>query len=310
MGQRDFSPTSLQYTEQQKKQMQKKIQWTYSLAATGILLAAAGVAVCELRSKPDAGAGANESTYFHGDQKKMKTAISVGKSVDARKKVGNGALEKYAKAGNAAEKIAILNSAVLISDTKLLELVYKALEDPDSDVRFAAAQMLDRFDANTVIPAISKALGDTNEETRLVAVFALAEADVPETAKLLAKALGDDSEDVRSTVFSIAFTKDTSTKEAILEGASGSQYRDVKERLIELAVDTPSPRTVDTLLRILKDADEELKKGIFSVLEVFFSKEFKTCDAATNWWARNKCRFDGVNDKLSVKIANITDLVF
>jgi HEAT repeat protein len=204
----------------------------------------------------------------------------------------NDALEKYSKAGNAVEKIAILNSNILTSDRKLLELVYKALEDPCDDVRFAAAQLLDKFDANDAIPAISKALGDRNEEVRLVAVHALGEADIPETANLLAKGTSDDSEDVRRTVFSIAFTKDTLTKEAILETAVASQYRDVKERLIDLAVDTPSHRTVETLLRALKDGDEELRSGIFTVLEVFFSEEFKTCDDARNWWEKNKNRFD------------------
>ncbi|HCE42343.1 MAG TPA: hypothetical protein DET40_02200 [Lentisphaeria bacterium] len=260
--------------------MKKKYTLIYGIAAAGILLAAAGVAGFVLRSNPDDGAAASARTDFHrGDD--LETGSSAT-SADA--------LEKYAEAGNADERIAVLNSR--ISDKKLLELVYKALEDPSDDVRFAAAQQLDKFEANAVIPAISKALVDRNEEVRMLAVFALGEADVPETAKLLAKGVGDDSEDVRRAVFSIAFSKDTATREAVIEQAVASQYQDVKESLIDLAVDTPSHGTVETLMRALRDGDEDLKKGIFATFEIFFSEEFKTSDDARKWWAKNRDRFN------------------
>ncbi|MFZ2656119.1 MAG: HEAT repeat domain-containing protein [Victivallales bacterium] len=262
--------------------MKNKFSWIYGFAAAVILLAA-GLVVVELRSKPGAGAVAPARTDLHAD-KDLDAGVPAPSA---------GTLEKYTRAGNSSEKIAVLNGIAQSStDKKMLELVYKALEDPDDDVRFAAAQQLDRFDANDVIPAISKALGDSNEEVRLLAVNALGEADAPETARLLAKGVGDDSEDVRRAVFSIAFTKDTPTREALLEAAVGSQYQDVKESLIDLAVDTPSRRTVETLLRALKDGDEELRTGIFAALEVFFSEEFKTGDDARNWWTKNSSGFD------------------
>ncbi len=273
--------------------MKEKSQWIYGLATAVILLASTCVTVCGLRNKSAAGEGTSERTSLHGNKDlTASTTIPTKKRGDTREQLDNDALEKYSKSGNAAEKIAILNRNDLISDRKLLELIYKALEDPCDDVRFAAAQLLEKFDGNDAIPAISKALGDKNEEVRLVAVHALGEIDVPETAKLLAKGASDDSEDVRRAVFSIAFTKNTSTKEAILETAAVSQYLDVKEKLIDLAVDTPSHRTVETLLKALKDGDEELRNGIFMTFEVFFSEEFKTYDDARNWWGRNRNSFD------------------
>ena len=274
--------------------MKKKFQWIYVLVAAVILPATACVTVWGLRNKSASGEDTTERTVLHDnkDLKSVSSSLSAKKRGNAWEQAPNDALEKYSKADNAVEKIAILNRNNLIPDKKLLELVCKALEDPCDDVRFAAAQLLDKFDANDAIPAISKALGDRNEEVRLVAVFALGEADIPETAKLLAKGASDDSEDVRRALFSIAFTKDTSTKEEILETAVASQYRDVRERLIDLAVDTPSHRTVETLLKALKDGDEELRNGIFMTFEVFFSEEFKTYDDARTWWVKNGNRFD------------------
>lgn len=257
--------------------MKKKFSFICAFVAGGLLLATVAAAFAGFKNRTNANLNTSDRAVF---------------SAKDQANNANDALCKYTKACNTDEKLAIFNSLSSISDRKIVELVYKALEDPADEVRIAAAQLLVRFEADTAIPAISKALNDRNEEVRIIAVQALDETNVPETAKLLAGATRDESEDVRYAVFSIAFTKDVPTREAILKEAVGSQYQDVKERLIDLAVETPSHMTVDTLLLALKDGDKEQGNRIFAVLEVFFSEEFKTCDDARNWWTKNRDRFD------------------
>ncbi len=272
--------------------MNNKFIWTYGLLAAGILLVVAGIVIIESK-KSNAGGATRDKINFDG-AKGIEAKIPVSGKTDgqAGEQAANDALDKYAKTDNSDEKVVILNELALSSNRKMLELVYRALEDPSDEVRIAAAQLLDNFDANAIIPAVSKALNDKNEEVRLLAIYALRDADVPETVKLLAKGIGDDSESVRGAVFSTVSVKDTPTKEAILGEAIKSKLQDVKEKSVDLAVEAHSRRTVEMLLGVLNDSDVELKNGIFSIMTVFFSEEFKTCEEARKWWAENKDRFD------------------
>lgn len=272
--------------------MNNKFILTYGLLAAGILLVVAGIVIIESK-KSNAGGATRDKINFHG-AKDIEAKIPVSGKTDgqAGEQAANDAPDKYAKTDNSDEKVAILNELALSSNRKILELVYRALEDPSDEVRIAAAQLMDNFDANAIIPAVSKALNDKNEEVRLLAIYALRDADVPETVKLLAKGIGDDSESVRGAVFSTVSVKDTPTKEAILGEAIKSKFQDVKEKSVDLAVEAHSRRTVEMLLGVLNDSDVELKNGIFSIMTVFFSEEFKTCEEARKWWAENKDRFD------------------
>ncbi|MFA6294389.1 MAG: HEAT repeat domain-containing protein [Victivallales bacterium] len=260
--------------------MKRKISFICMFAAAGLLIAALAAAFAGFKIRPNANLDVSG-----------KKVLSAKEQKD-RESTANDLLSKYKNARSTAEKLAIFNRLSTISDRKIIELVYMALEDSSEEVRIAAVQLLDKFDADTAIPAIAKALDDNNEEVRIIAVQALDESNVPETSKLLVIAADDESEEVRYAAFSIALSKDSCTKEAILNRTISSKYQDVKEKVIDLAIDTPSHRTVEILLGALKDGDEGLKSSIFAVFSAFFSKEFKTCDEARKWWAENRGRFD------------------
>jgi hypothetical protein len=247
-------------------------------AVAGLLLAAAIFAGFKLRTNANLAAS---------DRKALSARVQ-----NEQANAGDDMLSKYRNACTTAEKLAVFNGVSTISDREIIELVYMALEDPSDEIRIAAVQLLDKFEADAAIPAISKALEDKNEEVRIIAVQALDECSVPETSRLLVMAAGDESADVRYAAFSIALSKDSFTKEAMLNGVIRSKYQDVKEKVIDLAIDTPSHRTVEILLGALNDGDEELKSSVFVVMSAFFSKEFKTSDEVGGWWAKNKGRFD------------------
>ncbi len=273
--------------------MKKSHIWAYGLSASVILISVAGFAIIGSK-KPGPGGVIRDQMEIHSAKGiKAKSPRPSGKAlVQASEQALNDALDKYAKTDNSDEKVIILYELALNSNSKVLELVYKALEDPSDDVRIAAAQLLSNFDANSVIPAISKALDDKNDEVRLLSMQVLGDADAPETGKLLARGVSDNSENVRNAVFSSVSGKDIPTKEAVLGEAIRSEFQDVRGKIVELAVETRSHRTVEMLLGALKDNDEELGKEIFAVMTVFFSEEFKTSGEARNWWAKNKGRFD------------------
>ncbi len=269
--------------------MKKNIRWTYGLCVAAIAIVVAGIAILESK-KSDLGGLLQDKINFHSAKDiKEESPVLAG---NAGESAENDILVKYSKAKNSDEKAVILYELSLSPNSKMPELVCTALEDPSDDVRIAAAQLLDNFNDNAIIPAISKALGDKNEEVRLLAIQALGDAGSPETAKLLAKGVSDDSEDVRNAVFSAVAHMDNPTKEAVLGEAVRSKYQDVKEKVVEFAVEIPSHNTVELLLGVLNDGDAELKKEIFTVMTVFFSEEFKTCDEARLWWVKNKYRFD------------------
>ena len=272
---------------------EKDIRWKYGLCVAAIVIAVAGIAIVESK-KSNAGIMIQDKIDSRSAKDiKAESSVLAGKAAsEVGEQAVNDILDKYSKAKNSDEKAVILYELSLNPNSKMPELVCTALEDPSDDVRIAAAQLLDNFNDNAIIPAISKALGDKNEEVRLLAIQALGDAGSPETAKLLAKGVSDDSEDVRNAVFSAVARMDNSTKEAVLGEAVRSKYQDVKEKVVELAVEIPSHNTVELLLGVLNDGDTGLKKEIFTVMTVFFSEEFKTCDEARRWWVKNKDRFD------------------
>lgn len=273
--------------------MKKNYIWSYGIFTAGIILVVAGIAFVESKKSNSGELSRQKTSPPSAYDIKAKTPLLSGMATEnANEKEVNDVIAKYSKTDDSDEKVSILYKLSLVSNSKMLELVYKALEDPSDDVRLAAAQLLDNLDANTIIPAISKALDDKNEEVRLLAIHALMNADIPETAKLLAKGIRDDSEDVRNAVFSVVSDKDTPTKEAILGEVISSRFQDVREKIVDLAVETPSHKTVEILLGALKNGNAEMKKDIFTIMTVFFSEEFKTSDEARNWWAKNKGRFD------------------
>lgn len=295
--------------------MKKNYLWLYGLISVGMLLVVAGIVVKELKkanpekpvsvkreapntvatttgktanvAKPDQ--TAKEDTK--GGKKNKAKAVKDMDSEQVEQEV-NEALKKYASTNNADEKIDILDSLALISNKKILDLIYKALDDPSDDVRIAAAQLLEDFDSNAIIPAVSKALDDKNEEVRLIAMNALDDVDSPEATNLLVKGIGDGSEDVRDAVFFVLADRDSGTKEAILGEAINSKFQDVKERVPDLAIDTPSHKTMEMLIGALQDKDEEFKEEIISIINFFVSEDFNTYEEAKNWWAQNKDKFD------------------
>ncbi|MCX6986034.1 MAG: HEAT repeat domain-containing protein [Lentisphaerae bacterium] len=286
--------------------MKKNLPWLCGLIAVGILLVVvAGIALKEFKKsntakyvsmkqdESDTGV-ANAGTENHKDGKKNCTKPKLPREMpktQTDQEVGN-ALKKYASTDDPDEKIVILNNLALVSNKKILDLVYKALDDPSDDVRIAAAMLFEDFGDNAIIPAVSKALNDKDEEVRLIAMNALGDVDSPETLELLRKGIGDDSEVVRDAVFSVLSDKDSATKEAILGEAIRSKFRDVKEKVQDLAIETPSHKTMEMLIEALQDGDEGFRADIFSTITVFFSEEFKTYEEAKNWWIKNKDRYD------------------
>lgn len=190
------------------------------------------------------------------------------------------------------EKIDMLDSLSLITDKRVVDIVREALNDPDDEVRLAAASLLEDFGTEEVIPAVSKALEDKNEEVRLTAINSLESVDSPEATSLLVKGMEDNSEQVRDSVFFALSDKDPEIKEAIAAEAIKSPYNDVKQRVPDLVIDMPSHNVMDILIEALKDKDPEFKEEINSVISFFVSEEFDNYDDAKNWWDQNKDKFD------------------
>lgn len=204
----------------------------------------------------------------------------------------NDAISRYKKAATAEEKIEILEDLALISNRKILDLVYQALDDENDEVRLAAVQLLADFDSEAIVPVVDKAMNDPNEEVRLAAVEALDDIESPEVSGILAKGIADDSEDVRDAVFFLLSDKDSGTKEAILEEAIKSTYPDVREKVPDLAIDAPSHKTMELLISAMKDEDEDFREEIKSVISFFLSEDFETYEEAKDWWDKNKDLYD------------------
>ncbi len=299
--------------------MKKNFLWLYGLIAVGTLLIVAGIVVKELKKpnaeKPVSGKENTNAKVPRTKVTKTENTANVAKTDQSAKgtlrnskKHGtkpvkemdaaqvdqevNDALKRYTSTNDPDGKIEILDSLALISNKKILDLVYKALDDPDDDVRIAAAQLLEDFDSSAIIPAVAKALDDKNEEVRLIAVNSLDNVDSPEATNLLVKGIGDGSEDVRDAVFFVLADRDSGTKEAILGEAINSKFPDVKERVPDLAIDTPSHKTMEMLIGALQDNDEEFKAEVVSIINFFVSEDFENYEEAKDWWAQNKDRFD------------------
>ena len=190
------------------------------------------------------------------------------------------------------EKIDLIDSLSLITDKRVVDIICEALKDPDNDVRLAAASLLEGFDSNNALPAISKAMEDKNEDVRLAAMNSLDGIDSPEAAKLLLKGLSDDSEQVRESAFSALSNREPEIKEAIAAEAVKSTYPDIKKRVPYLVIDIPSHNVMEILIEGLKDKDPECREEFNSVINLFVSEEFESYEKAKRWWAENKLKYN------------------
>jgi hypothetical protein len=221
----------------------------------------------------------------------MKVATKSGNEQEFDKEVDE-IVAKYKATKISDEKVDLLESLSLINNRKVLDLIYQALDDPDENVRIAAAALLEDFDSEAVIPIVAKALDDKNEEVRVSAINALDEVDSPEVTNLLVKGIGDNSEEVRDAVSFLVSDRDQGTKEAILKEMVKSKYDDVRSQVTDLAIDVPSHNTMEILLEALKDKDPDFRDEVNSVISFFVSEEFESYEEAKRWWEANKNRFD------------------
>lgn len=175
-----------------------------------------------------------------------------------------------------------------------IDLVNKALNDADAEVRLAAVESLSEKEeiGPEAVAAVTKALKDGDERVRQAAVEACANLNAPEIPKILVQAINDSSEDVRSAAFSVVDDKDPPVRLDVLKVGISSQYGDVKEATVTSLIDLSSPAAVDVLIPALKDPDENFREDVASAIEFLVSQEFQTYEQAKKWWDANRKKFD------------------
>ena len=190
------------------------------------------------------------------------------------------------------ELIESLNELSLEQDPSIINVVRKALEDPNPEVQRAAIELLEDYQTPEILPVITQALKSSDEQTREYALRPLSNINDPKVGQLLVQALDDTSEDVRSAALEIAEDQEEHIKLNVMEKGITSPYNDVKEAVISMLEDKADRKAVDILIMGLKNSDDNSRQLINEALDFLIEKEFETYQEAQSWWLANKNNYD------------------
>jgi hypothetical protein len=190
------------------------------------------------------------------------------------------------------ELIESLTELSLEQDPSVINVVQKALDDPNPEVQRAAIELLEEYKTPEILPVITRALKSPDEQTRQCALRPLSNINDPQVGKLLVQALDDKSEDVRSAAIEIAEDHQEQIKLSVMEKGITSPYNDVKESVISMLEEKADHKAVEILIMGLKNSDSYSHKLINEALDFLIDETFKTYEEARTWWLANKSKYD------------------
>lgn len=138
---------------------------------------------------------------------------------------------------------------------KRKQVIIRALQDKNEDVRRAAAEALEKLETRQRLGAMEKLLDGGDKVEKLRAVYALAALRGEGVLNLLVKAARDASEDVRAAaVRSLGRFGDKRVLPAVVE-----RLKDESSVVVRVAVEALSdlwdPRLMGPLMQVLKSKD-------------------------------------------------------
>lgn len=192
----------------------------------------------------------------------------------------------------AEEKVRLLDKASVIRHARIFDLVDRALDDPDAEVRRAGIEMIYDYDSPLILPLVRKALGDSDPATRVFALGALYYADDPGVSDLLARGLEDADEEVREQALGAAADQPEDIRHAAYAKALAGTYKDTKRRALARLEAEQTHGAVEVLLPVLKDKDPEVFGDAQMALEFWGFPVFESYQQAKSWWDKNKHNLD------------------
>jgi hypothetical protein len=193
------------------------------------------------------------------------------------------------------EKLDLLDDLNYIEDPMILDIINRELNDPSTEIRLSALQLLENFEGKEVFPVLRKALDDSSEKIRAEAIDIIDDVEVPggdpEEADILLKAINDPSEDVRSSALDAIDNKPSYDLEIIGDEAIKSNFPEVKEAILEALADTPSVRGVEVMIEGLNDPDPDFRNDVIDELELITDQSFNSYDEARKWWDQHQNEF-------------------
>ncbi len=202
---------------------------------------------------------------------------------------------KLNSATSVEDKVALiesLNDLASLEDPSVIDMVRKALDDPNLEVGRAAIELMEEYESPEILPVIEKALNSKDEQTRKTALGPLANIDDPEVIGLLGKALNDSSKDIRSSALEITEEHEDPIKLGVMQQGIASKYDDVKYPVASMLEDRGDHPAVDILIEGLKDTNSSFREEINETLNFLVDKEFENYEEAKKWWAENKNKYD------------------
>jgi HEAT repeat protein len=244
----------------------------------------------------------DEEESLSEKNKELKQAVS--KLIDVNEQTEKYQQEKartealiaeFESATNSKEKIDFLQSLNELSsaqDLSVINVIRRALKDPDLEVGRAAIELLDNYNSPEIIPAVEDAMGIVDDEIRMDALSALSGINNEEACELLIQGLGDNSKDVRATALNVASEQSDQIALSVLEKGIVSPYNDVKYNTAYMLQDRSDHRGLEVLFVGLKDSNPQFREEINEILNFLVNKEFESYDEATTWWNENKSNYD------------------
>ncbi|MDB4977109.1 MAG: hypothetical protein JWN48_5450 [Myxococcaceae bacterium] len=163
-------------------------------------------------------------------------------------------------------RVAAVEALSHLSSPLAVTALQKAAHAQDLDVRRAALLGLGLVDDQSSLPLLLEAVSARDAPTRLVALSALARSRSPDVTEALARAARDADEAVRTAAIGFLLAVPTAAASEVLIALVADDVE--RARALE-ALSTPSTPLsirIDTLVRALDQADDELSSLLISCL--------------------------------------------
>lgn len=157
-------------------------------------------------------------------------------------------------------RIKTARSLVKIGSEAALDLLRKAMDDPDETFRARLVKVVARVDHPLATEILIKAFNDSDCYVRKSAVEAVPQIDHPAIIRALVDCLRDEEINVReSAVIALEKGRDADTVVEILSAALDDSHWNVRRESVEVIARVGGSRALEPLQRALKDKDPEVR---------------------------------------------------
>ncbi len=192
-----------------------------------------------------------------------------------------------------ADKIAMLGAAADIHSAELLEIIQKALEDEDPQVRLAALALLGNTQDGDIMPLVTKAMSDKDEHVRQAALSQVAQMEDDErVGEVLEKGIADDSFFVRKTAVEMIAQQPAESRYKLYDKAIMNEHKDVHFETVTGLQKESSHATMDVLIKGLQHPDEQFRQDVQGSIDFLIQKRFDSYEEAKAWWDANKNNYN------------------